>query len=305
MTIPDYQAIMLPLLKLAADGLDHKLSVSIEVIAEEFGLTPEERRVMLPSGSQATLANRVGWARTYMTKAGLLNSAQRGVFNITQRGRDLLAREPERIDGSVLRQFPEFLEFQRASPAKRETLDDTSMVAILPRQTPEETIERGVQELHETLAQELLARLKGLDPLAFEKLVLRLLLAMGYGDLRPDAGHHTGKSGDQGIDGLINEDELGLDVVYIQAKKWENPVGGPEVRAFAGSLAGQHANKGVLITTSSFTSDARDFVRVVGQRIVLIDGGRLAQLMIKHDLAVTTIATYAIKQVDSDYLEAL
>ncbi len=276
MTIPDYETIMLPLLRLTSDGLEHRLSTTITDLADEFGLSQEERQAMLPSGRQATLANRVGWARTYMAKAGLLDSSQRGLFKITERGRDLLSRNPPRIDGPVLRQFPEFVQFQRPRSTEKVPTDDA--ISSL-QQTPVEVIERAVQSLNDTLAQDLLDRIKSLDPIAFERLVLKLLLAMGYGDLRADAGHHTGRPADQGIDGVINEDELGLGTIYIQAKKWANAVEGPEVRNFAGSLAGQHATKGVLITTSTFTPDAKEFVRTVGsQRIVLIDGPRLAQL---------------------------
>jgi restriction system protein len=301
MAIPDYQSIMLPLLLLAKDGVDHRVSDATNALAEEFDLTPADRLFLLPSGRQAAFSNRVGWARTYLTRAGLLSSPQRGVFRITDRGEQVLQESPARIDVRFLRRFPELLEFIGQGSNQKPSIDD----AADTEQTPDDAIETRIERLNRALAQDLLEHVRALDPTIFEKLVLRLLQAMGYGDLRADAIQHTGKTGDQGIDGLINEDELGLDAVYIQAKKWTAPVGGPEVRNFAGSLAGKHATKGVLITTSTFTTDAKDFVRVVGQRIVLIDGERLALLMIKHGVAVTTIATYAVKQIDIDYFETL
>jgi restriction system protein len=291
---------MLPLLELSADGQEHKVSDATQALSDAMNLTAEERQLTLPSGRQAAMANRVGWARTYLTKAGLLDSPRRGSFVITGRGRKVLADKPGQINVRFLRQFPEFLEFIGKSPT-----DSTPVVAEDSAETAEELLERSIKQLERQTAAELLDTVRNLTPLAFEKLVLNVLLAMGYGEFREDAGHHLGMPGDEGIDGLINEDELGLDAVYIQAKKWKNPVGGPDVRTFAGSLAGKKATKGVLITSSTFTSDAYDFVRVVGQRIVLIDGQRLAELMIKHNVGVTSTATYAVKRLDSDYFEEL
>jgi restriction system protein len=234
MSIPDYQSIMLPLLTLAKDGADHRISDATNALAEEFGLAPAERLVMLPSGRQATFSNRVGWARTYLTRAGLLSSPQRAYFRITERGHEVLQAGSTRIDVRFLWRFPEFLEFIGQASSDKQNVND----ALEVEQTPDDAIEIRIEKLNRALARELLEHVRALDPTIFEKLVLRLLLAMGYGEFRPDAGEHVGGSGDQGIDGLINEDELGLDVVYIQAKKWANPVGGSEVRNFAGSLAG-------------------------------------------------------------------
>lgn len=301
MAIPDYQSIMLPLLKLASDKKVHSLRSAIETLAEKFELTAEEREALLPSGRQATFDNRVGWARTYLKKAGLLRSPKRGYFEITPRGLDILKQNPAKITWQYLMQFEEFVEFQ--SP-KEKTAVSTGPLADDKDdgQTPEEEMEAVYQQLREELASELLDAIKGCSPTFFERLVVDLLVKMGYGGTRKDAGQAIGKSGDGGIDGIIKEDRLGLDIVYIQAKKWDgNVIGRPEIQKFAGALQGQRARKGVFITTSSFTQHARDFVSRIDSKIVLIDGEQLAQLMIDYDMGVSRIASYEIKRVDSDY----
>jgi restriction system protein len=301
MTLPDYQTLMLPLLRLTNDGETHRISDATDVLSDQHGLSLEERHEMLPSGRQAAMANRVGWARTYLTKAGLLKTPQRGLFSITDRGRSLLASNPASINTRMLRQYPEFAEF-----IGRNVLDDDSAAGVASAEkTPEEIIESIIVGLDRQLADDLLQIVRELLPEPFEKLVLTLLSAMGYGGFRDDAARHTGMSGDQGIDGVIDQDELGLDAVYIQAKHWTSTVGGPEVRTFAGSLAGKHASKGVLITPSSFTADAKEFVRIVGQRIVLIDGRKLAELMIKHGVGVSTVTSYTVKRPDTDFFTEL
>ncbi len=300
MAVPDYQSLMLPLLRLAADGKDHALRDAIEKLAEQFRLSPEDREEMLPSGTQRKFDNRVGWARTYMQKAGLLDRPRRGYLRITERGRDVLLTEPERIDVDFLKQYPEFLAFQTASrPEPLETAASTKQTD----QTPEELLESSYQELRDNLAQKLLEKTKNCSPEFFEQLVVDLLVAMGYGGSRKDAGKSVGRTGDGGVDGVINEDRLGLDVIYVQAKRWKGTVGRPVVQTFAGSLEGYRARKGVLITTSRFSDDALEYVRQIERKIVLIDGQRLTQLMIDHGVGVTEDRTFAVKRMDSDYFE--
>jgi len=293
MTVPDFQTLFLPLLKLAGDGRDHRLDEAILALAAQFGLGEDDRRELLPSGRQAKFDNRVGWARTYLKKAGLIESIERGKFRITQRGLEVLRGDPASIDIKFLMRFPEFAEFHKAT--KREAGKDAL------DQTPEEALESAYQSLRRTLAQDLLERVKACSPEFFEKLVVELLVAMGYGGSRADAGRAVGQTGDGGIDGVINEDKLGLDIVCVQAKKWEGTVGRPVVQAFAGSLEGRKARKGVFITTSQFSQEASDYTKWIEKRIVLIDGERLAQLMIDHNIGVAQIDTYAVKKVDVDY----
>jgi restriction system protein len=298
--VPDFQSLMLPLLKVLGDGDEHSLHEVIETLADQFGLIEEERRELLPSGRQAKLANRVGWARTYMKKAGLLESTGRGKFRINDRGLAVLRSDPAEINVKFLEQFPEFQEFHRGT--SKDGQSDPNDDATEKTRTPEEVLEAGYQNLRRDLAQELLDRIMGCSPEFFERLVVDLLVAMGYGGSRRDAGEAVGRSGDGGIDGIIKEDKLGLDAVYIQAKRWEGTVGRPAVQAFAGSLMGNRAGKGVFITTSQFTKEANDYVKGIQQpKIVLIDGEQLAQFMIDHDIGVADVATYRVKRVDLDY----
>lgn len=305
MAIPDYQTLMLPVLKLASDGNEHRFSVAVETLADEFQLTSEERTELLPSGTQALFTNRVGWARSYLKQAGLVDSPRRGFFLITQRGRDLLGTNPERIDISVLQQYPEFVAFRsrkkstdrsKRSSQEEATDDGTS-------QTPEDALASAYTILHDALDDEILSAVKEASPSFFERLVVDLLVKMGYGGNRQDAGRALGKSGDGGIDGIINEDRLGLDVIYIQAKRWEGAVGRPEIQKFAGALQGQRARKGVFITSSTFSKEAVDYVTRIESKIILIDGSRLARLLVENDVGVSTVGHYAIKKLDSDYFE--
>jgi restriction system protein len=298
MVVPDYQSIMLPLLKFAANQQEHALRETIEALGNEFGLTDAERDERLPSGRQATFDNRVGWARTYLKKAGLLISARRGYCKITQRGLDVLATQPESITAKFLMQFSEFKEFQTTT---KKIFTSTAVETKDETQTPEEILEQAVQQLDDSLALELVDTIKGCSPSFFEQLVVDLLVTMGYGGTRKDAGQTIGRSGDGGIDGIIKEDRLGLDVIYVQAKRWENPVGRPEIQKFAGALQGMRAKKGVFITTSSFTSEARDYVSRIDSKIILIDGHQLAAFMIEHDVGVSLSASYVIKRIDTDY----
>ena len=300
MPIPDFQSAMLPVLRLAQDGKDHTLREAVEAIAVEFKATEEERNELLPSGRQRRLHNRVGWAKTYLQKAGLVEPNGRGRFRITPRGREVLQRRPSRIDMKFLEQFPEYNAFaalKHESPDAEPSAPEPSAAT----ETPEELLDESYQELRRRLADELLDRIKACDPKFFEKLVVDLLVTMGYGGSRKDAGQAVGQSGDEGIDGIIKEDRLGLDVVYIQAKRWTNTVGRPVVQAFAGSLEGQRARKGVLITTSEFSREARDYVRQIEKKIVLIDGGELAKLMMDHGVGVAEVATYTVQKLDLDY----
>jgi len=299
MAIPDFQSIMLPLLKFVGDRKEHSLRETIEALSEEFDLTGEERQELLPSGQQATFGNRVGWARTYMKKAGLLESTRRGYVRITERGLDVLRQNLQKIDIAFLRQFPEFVEFQtpRRGTKGKATRQDT----VETKLTPEEEIEAAYQRVRQGLTTELLQTIKSCSPAFFERLVVDLLIKMSYGGTRRDAGEAIGKSGDGGIDGIIKEDPLGLDIVYIQAKRWDNPVGRPEIQKFAGALQGQRARKGIFITTSAFTNAAQQYVARIDSKIVLIDGDLLSQLMIDHDIGVTTATSYELKRVDSGY----
>jgi len=289
---------MLPLLVYASDGLEHSLRDAIEALAVQFHLTADERREVLPSGRQATFDNRVGWSRTYLKKAGLLTSPKRSYFQITQQGREVLAQKPIHINVAFLRQFPEFIEFQLGQNKNA----DVIIPEVTELVTPEESIEGAYQRARATLAVELLQTIKDCSPDFFERLVVDLLVRMGYGGTRKDAGKAIGKSGDGGIDGIINEDRLGLDVVYIQAKRWDSTsVGRPEIQKFAGALQGQRARKGIFLTTSTFSRDAYDFAARIDSKIVLMDGETIAQLMIDYGVGVNTVASYELKRIDSDY----
>ena len=295
--IPEYQSFMLPLMRLASNGEEHSMREAYEVLADEFALTDAELKELLPSGRQTTFENRVGWAKTYLKKAGLLDAPRRSHFKITERGRNVLAQNPPRIDRQFLMQYPEFVEFHRPRPSHEgKTADEEE-----GDQTPEEGIETAYQRVREQLSQELLQAVKSCSPAFFERLVVDLLVKMGYGGTRRDAGQAIGRSGDGGIDGIIKEDRLGLDIVYIQAKRWDNTVGRPQIQQFAGALQGQQARKGVFITTSAFSQTAHDYVSRLDTKIVLIGGKTLAQLMMDYDIGVATVATYALKRIDSDY----
>ena len=298
MPIPDFQSIMLPLLKFAGDGQEHSLRETIEALANEFNLTEEERSELLPSGQQAIFDNRVGWARTYLKEARMLEKTRRGYYRITERGQETLRQNPSDINKAFLMQFPEFVEFLKRTRIGSDEAEDERGNET---QTPEEAIETAYQKLRQELAIEILQMIKDRPPAFFERLVIDLLVKMGYGGTRKDAGEAIGRSGDGGIDGIIKADRLGLDVVYVQAKRWESVVGRPEIQKFAGALQGQRARKGIFITTSNFSQEARDYADRIDSKIVLIDGDRLAQLMIDHNVGVASMASYELKRIDSDY----
>lgn len=302
--IPDYQTCMLPLLKFAADGKAHKFSEAVEFLSGEFKLSEDERAQLLPSKTQTVIFSRVGWARTYLKKAGLLEDAGRAVLKITERGREVLAENPEKITTKYLKKFDEFNEFFNKHNPKKST-DSSSQNENLAESesTPDDLLDEGFAKLTETLADDLLMAVLKCSPSFFENLVVDLLVHMGYGGNFEEAAEVVGKSGDEGIDGIIKEDRLGLDSIYVQAKRWKGQVGRPEIQKFAGALLGKKASKGVFITTSSFSKEAEDYASGISQKIVLIDGAKLASLMIEYNVGVSTKRTLEIKKIDSDYFD--
>ena len=305
MAVRTYDQLMLPLLRLAGANLASDLPTAEILLAQEFQLTPEEKALMLPSGQQTALRNRTGWASFYLMKAGLLNKPKRGYFEITQRGRDVLKSPPSNIDKSYLSTFPEFVEFLMGSTASTGSESQASSVITSDSQsvTPDEALQGAYQQLRSELASQILEKLLNVSPEFFEQIVVELLVAMGYGGSRRDAGERLGKSGDGGIDGIIKEDKLGLDAIYLQAKRWQGSVGRPEIQKFVGALHGQRARKGVFMTTSAFSSEARDYVSNIDVKVVLLDGMQIANLMIDSGVGVTPITTYVVKRLDSDYFD--
>lgn len=299
MTIPDYQSLMLPLLKLTGDEKIHSLKGATDRLAKEFNLSEVELTEMLPSARKTRFYDRVGWAGTYLRKAELLNAPERGKFQITKRGLEVLKNPPERITVNFLVQFEEFVKFRERH--EKDSDENITITKDDDSQTPEEAIESAYLNIKQSLTDEILQTVKKCSSSFFETLVIDVLVKMGYGGTRKDAGRAVGKSGDGGIDGIINEDRLGLDVIYIQAKKWENPVGRPEIQKFAGALQGQRAKKGIFITTSEFTKEAKEFASRIDSKIILIDGEILSQLMIDYNIGVNPIASYELKRIDSDY----
>ncbi|MCR4316498.1 MAG: restriction endonuclease [Planctomycetes bacterium] len=313
MSIPDFQSLTLPVLEYAAEHPDgFSVSSAREELSTRLGLSDEDYNELLPSGVQTKFANRIGWVCVYFSKALVLDRIGRGKYKITKRGIDLLKSNPGEITTETLRQYPEFVEFQKLKGTRsaksrqiangeEKTEPETNGTGF---ETPNEAMEWAYEDLRSTLASELLEMLKNNSPAFFERTVVDLLVKMGYGGSRADAGRAIGRSGDEGIDGVINEDRLGLDVVYLQAKRYtDSSVGRPDVMKFAGALQGKRANKGIFITTSRFTEDALSYVGMINSKIVLIGGERLCELMIDHDIGVTTESVFAVKKVDSDYFE--
>jgi restriction system protein len=304
MTIPDYQTLMLPVLRLAAERETRVADVA-ERIADDLGLTQEERETLLPSGRQRVLHNRIHWAKFYMSKAGLVASPARGRFMATDTGKALLATAPERVDVALLMQEPEFRDFYRneGSAAAQDDGAGTSLDTASARTTPEEQIDAAHASLTAALRDELLQRILANSPAFFEQLIVDLLVAMGYGGSHRDAAAQLGRSGDGGVDGIVNEDRLGLDRIYVQAKRYApgNQVGRPDVNGFVGSLVGLGATKGVFVTTSTFSLPARNYVKHLAQRVILIDGNELADLMIEHGVGVRSYRTVEFKRLDEDF----
>ncbi len=299
MPIPDYQSLMLPMLKLSGDSKERSLAESRNALAEVLGITDEERKELLPSGTQPIFNNRVAWACIYLYNAGLLERPKRGWYKITDRGLDVLKESPPKVDVKFLKQFPEFVKFMET---KKEEKEGSGATGVEPPETnPEEALESSYQELQQTLASDIIQAIKDCSPQFFERLIIDVLVKIGYGGSRKEAGQAIGRTGDEGIDGIIKEDKLGLDIIYMQAKRWENTVGRPEIQKFAGALQGQRARKGIFITTSDFSKEALNYVKNIDSKIVLIDGQRLAELMIEHNVGVSPVASYEIKKIDTDY----
>lgn len=304
--MPDFQTVMLPMLEILGDQKEHSLQELIKQVSDKFGLTEEERNQLLETGNQAIINNRVGWARTYLKKANLIESPHRATFKITNDGLAVLKNKPEKINIKFLKTLPAFKEWHLSYTSKKDNDTEAAEVDELDTEkTPQELLEYSYLKLKDELAFELLEKIKICSPAFFEKLVIDLLITMGYGGSRKDAGQIVGKSGDGGIDGIIKEDKLGLDVIYVQAKRWENQVTISSVRDFAGSLLSKKAKKGIFITTATFPQSANDYVNSIEHKIILIDGKELAKLMIEHNVGVSTKNIYEIKKMDIDYFEEL
>lgn len=301
MTIPDFQSLMRPLLEHLADGSSKPNQETLEAMAGRFKLTDDERAELLPSGKQPVFVNRVAWAKSHLKGAGLIEAPQRAVYRITARGRSLLESHGGPIGMAELKEFPEYLEF-RSGKSQSEG-DGKEVPSGADDLTPEEHLEYGYSEIRKKLVAEILEEVAKCPPEFFERLVVELLVSMGYGGSRADAGRAVGKSGDGGIDGIIKEDRLGLDVIYIQAKRWEGTVGRPEIQKFAGALQGVRARKGIFLTSSSFSAEAVRYAENIENKIILVDGSTLAGLMIDHDVGVTRAQKYEIKRLDSDYFQ--
>lgn len=305
MAIPDFQTVMLPLLRHLADG-PRSGQESVEAMAIHFALTPEEIAERLPSGSQSRFTNRVAWAKSHLKAAGLIESPRRGVYQLTDRGRVVLQSPPPAMTLVFLDQFPEHVVFRGGGTRTPATTTNGGAAVSSPAiaaddRTPDDLIDDGYRQLRTAVAADLRDRIASMPPVGFEQLVVDLLRAMDYGGPQEDAGLVVGRGGDEGIDGVIKEDRLGLETIYIQAKRWQSTVGRPEIQRFAGALQGQRARKGVFITSSSFSNEARMYAAAIQTTIVLIDGAQLAELMIDHGVGVTTAKRLEIKRVDSDY----
>jgi restriction system protein len=305
--IPDFQTITLPVLEIMSNEEEHLLQNLVTQISDKYNLTKKEREELVPSGAMSKIKNRTSWVLTHLKKSGLIYPIRRGVFKITEDGLNILKSKPERIDLKFLNKIPAYKnwkdtykDYQKDTFSSDRKDDDYEIVTD---KTPDELLEYSHSQLREELAIELIEKIKECSPNFFEHLVVDLLIKMGYGGSKKEAGRVIGKSGDGGIDGIINEDKLGLDSIYIQAKRWDNVVGRPQIQGFVGALAGQGAKKGIFITTSSFTKEAIEYLPKNDIKIVLIDGIKLAQLMIEHNVGVAIKINYEVKKVDSDYFE--
>ena len=301
MLIPDFQSLMRPLLQAHADGKEHINRDLVSQIAEQFGLSDEDRRELLPSGVARVFDNRIGWAKSHISQAGLITAPRRAISMISERGREALLHHPERIDLRVLNGFEEYREFRNRRKTPGENDGETPELEVQNSQTPEELLESAYLQVRRQIESELLVQIKNSPPDFLERVVVDLVVRMGYGGSRKDAGEALGRSGDEGIDGIIKEDPLGLDIIYLQAKRWEGTVGRPEIQKFAGALQGQRARKGIFITTSTFSADALEYTSRIDTKIILIDGPRLSKLMFDHGVGVATASNYEVKRIDSDY----
>lgn len=302
MAIPDFQSCMIPILRTIADGAEYSMKQVADTLAIQFDLSEQEKTQMLPSGRQELFYNRVAWAKFYLSKAELILSPKRGSIKISEAGIKLLSEKVDYINLKYLKRFPAYVAFKELTKSESENdlgVDEQDGVS----QTPEELLESAHQKIKKELAQDVLAKILACSPTFFESLVVELLVKMGYGGSRKDAGQRVGQTSDGGIDGIIKEDRLGLDTIYIQAKRWQGGVGRPEIQKFVGALQGQRAKKGVFITTSYYTQEAKEYVSYVDTKVVLIDGQLLADLMIDFDVGVSPAATYVVKKIDTDYFE--
>lgn len=301
MAIPDFQACMLPVMQRAADGAEHRVADLYQYLAAQFGLTEGDLAEQLPSGRAPLFYNRVAWAVFHLRKAGLLETPRRSYVRVTAAGRDAIQHKPDRIDLKFLKKYPAFVEFRAKKSDDSDSGGEAEELVDAVSATPRELLERSYQQLRAELASDISQALKSSDPAKLERIVVELLVCMGYGGNLADAGRAIGRSGDEGIDGVIKEDHLGLDNIYVQAKKWEGTVGRPEIQKFAGALQGQRARKGVFITTSEFSREAREFVQRIDAKIVLIDGKSLCDLMIDFNVGVNPTERFELKRIDLDF----
>jgi restriction system protein len=299
MAIPDFQSFFKPLLEIASDGKEHSMKEARELMAQKMNIAKEDLTELLPSGTQTRYDNRVAWAKSFLVQAKVTEAPRRACFRITERGLELLKKGYERIDSKVLSQYPEFVEFHKAKATP--STDINAEEETIQHETPEETLQKAYQNIRGDLSAEILEKIKGNSPQFFERLVVDMMVALGYGGSRADAGKSVGQSGDEGIDGIIKEDRLGLDTIYLQAKRWDGTVGRPEIQKFVGALQGKRAKKGVFITTGRFSDDAVKYAESIDPKVILIDGKTLCELMIDYDLGTATTAKYEIKRIDTDY----
>lgn len=307
--IPDFQTLMLPVLEILGDGKEHDSQNLLDAICLRYKLTDEEQQELLPSGSQRIINNRVAWAKVYMTKAKLLESPRRSIVRITEAGIKILESKPGRIDIKFLKNIPAFAEWQKsyANQSKKDSNNSSQNAEEdETEKTPEELLEYSFTKLNDQLATEIIQKIKSCSAGFFEQLVIDLLIKMGYGGSLKDAGKTTRLTNDEGIDGIIKEDKLGLELIYIQAKKWDDkPVGRPDIQSFVGALDGQKASKGIFITTSRFAENARTYVKSISKKVILIDGKELASLMIEYSVGLSSKRVYDVKKMDLDYFEEI
>ena len=300
---------MLPVLQTLANGEPQPRRALADGMANHFSLTADERAQMLPSGTAPVILSRTGWALTYLKQAGLVGSPRRGWYEITPAGKDVLGAAPASIDNDFLMRFEGFRDFrarsrpEEAAPVIATGSPSPVRLHLVAEEPPDEALDSAYNRMRAAVEAELIDTVKRAEPAFFEELVVDLLVQMGYGGNRAEAARAVGRTGDGGIDGVIDEDRLGLDSIYVQAKRWEGSVGRPEIQKFAGALQGQRATKGIFLTTSTFSKDAEEYAQRIGTRIVLVDGRRLAALMFEHDVGVSPKRTYIVKDVDSDYFE--
>lgn len=298
MAIPNYQILMLPVLKSIEGNELLQYSKLVELVTNQFNFSQDEKKEMIPSGKTTVLKSRIGWAKSYLKQAGLLFYPKRGFVSLTPVGKEVLSKSPKIIDTNYLKQFPDFIKFiDRGSAANKQPGNGEELQNI----TPDELMEETYSTLKNKILDELIDTIKTCSPQFFEQLVVDVIVSMGYGGSRSEAGKALGQTGDEGIDGVINEDRLGLDVIYLQAKRWEAVVGRPEIQKFVGALQGKRAKKGIFITTSGFTKGAQEFVKHIDCKIILLSGIQLAELMWEYNTGLHLSATYEIKSLDQDY----